>query len=100
MIGDCPKCHEFMVIPDRHKCPPIFEVRRDEDGDEWEAIRAFDHESAAKKWGQWDDCESADYSIANGNEATVLVREVGSEDVKRFVVSGESTIVYSAREAK
>ena len=56
-------------------------------------------EAAAVKWAERDDAKSADYLIANGNDATVLVaedREAAPEEC--FVVSGESRPVYRARQ--
>lgn len=63
-------------------------------------VAAFSPESAALKWAERDDADSADYLIVRGNDATVLVAE-DREDAPehRFVVSGESRPVYSARAA-
>lgn len=63
-------------------------------------IRAHSAESAAVKWAERDDAESADYLIVRGNDATVLVAEDrdGAPE-QRFTVSGESCPVYRARQA-
>lgn len=63
-------------------------------------VPAFSAESAAVKWAERDDADSADYLIVRGNDATVMVAEDrdGSEP-ERFVVSGESCPVYRARKA-
>ena len=63
-------------------------------------VLAFSPESAATKWAERDDADSADYLIVRGNDATVLVAE-DREDAPehRFIVSGESSPVYRARAA-
>ncbi len=62
-------------------------------------VDAFSPESAAVKWAERDDADSADYLIVRGNDATVLVAEDrdGAPE-HRFIVSGESCPVYRARQ--
>jgi len=62
-------------------------------------VDAFSPESAAVKWAERDDADSADYLIVRGNDATVLVAEDhdGAPE-HRFTVSGESCPVYRARQ--
>ncbi|WP_291784457.1 hypothetical protein [Luteibacter sp.] len=62
-------------------------------------VDAFSPESAAVKWAERDDADSADYLIVRGNDATVLVAEDhdGAQE-HRFTVSGESCPVYRARQ--
>ena len=61
-------------------------------------IDAFDHESAATRWAEWDDASSADYTIVGGTPTEVLVAEVedGAPE-HRFTVTGETRAVYRAR---
>lgn len=73
---------------------------RGSDKEDGMLVAAFTAESAATKWAERDDAESADYSIVSGNDARVIVAEDrdGAPE-HRFVVSGESCPVYRARAA-
>ena len=61
-------------------------------------IDAFDAESAATRWAEWDDSSSADYTIVSGTPAEVLVAEVDDGAPEhRFTVTGETCAIYRAR---
>lgn len=62
-------------------------------------IEARYPEDAAEDWAQRDDCESADYSIANGNEATVHVSHAAGDgtELLTFAVRGEPCVNYYSR---
>jgi len=93
----CNICNDFMLYPDTHKCPPIFEVCQHEyDPDYWMKIRARDEAMAAEKWAEQDDCESSEYQIVRGTDTEVWVRKWGESEIKRFMVSGESVPEYTA----
>jgi len=63
-------------------------------------VRSYDPEGAAKAWAEWDDANTAEYSIVSGNDATVVVAEdCDGAPEHRFTVSGESCPVYRARAA-
>lgn len=61
-------------------------------------FKAWSHEDAANQWGDFEDAYSADYWIAGGQTATVMVAlaKEGSYPLK-FFVSGETTRSYRAR---
>lgn len=88
-----------MSIFDSHKteyivwCPDRGATK--EDGHH---IKAFDPESAATRWAEWDDARSADYTIVSGSPVEVLVAELhdGAPEF-RFSLSGERSIIYQAR---
>ncbi len=96
-----------MVINQRpwSKSGDVFLVWRPENGETIEDAReveANDAETAAEDWAEWDDCNSADYTIVNGSESTVCVRlrDDVSAPVETFVVSGEAVPQYTAKAAK
>ena len=61
-------------------------------------VEALCPEYAVQQWAQRDDCESADYLIVRGNDAEVMVSELGSSlPPLRYSVSGESVPSYRAR---
>lgn len=61
-------------------------------------VDAYDANSAACKWAERDDAESADYLIVRGSDATVKVRAVNKPtDEWEMIVSGESVPSYRAR---
>ena len=62
-------------------------------------IEALDAGQAAEDFAEWDDNNSAEYSVARGEEITVHVRgtDLGAE-VQRFRVSGEYVPSYMTRE--
>ena len=76
-------------------CPDIGET-----ADEVRIIEATDAEEAAKAWAEHEDCTSADYWIANGDTATVIVRNIDIGVDTKFSVTGEMVAHYSAEEAK
>lgn len=65
-------------------------------GDNWESVEGWDHESAAKELGKSYN-ENCDYTLMN-DSVYVLVRRVGSEEVKIVSVSAEPDVYYSATE--
>lgn len=93
----CKVCGDFMFNPEDHRCPPVFDVRRVDYGEDWYPIRASDSEEAAEKWAETDDYCSADYKIVGGEDAIVEVRTPGDENkIERFTVAGESVAMYYA----
>ena len=64
-------------------------------------IRSYGPDGAATLWAEWDDASSADYTIASGTPADVIVSEDrdGAPE-HRFTVSGESQPVYRASPTK
>ena len=99
-MNNCPNCHEFLYETFTHKCLPYFMVW-DAEHDESDAYKVFaaDEQSAAEKWAEDDDCNSADYSIVGGDEAEVFVKSPDGT-ITKFQVSGEATPQYYAREIK
>ena len=93
----CSTCGEWMYSS-RHACPPIFEVNYPEYGDEWREIRAIDAETAAEKWAEREDSESAEYSIVGGRETPVVNVRGPDGSVTRWIISGEAVPKYYASE--
>lgn len=96
----CPICQEWDV--GNHRCKPTFLVWCEEQGeceDDARTIYAHDAESAAQKWADQEDHESAEYSIvAQKWEPTVTVQDQRDNELKWFIVSGEAVPSYSATE--
>jgi hypothetical protein len=69
--------------------------RHEDWGDEWQPIRASDHEEAALQFAEKTNLESGDYSLMD-SEDTVLISD--GETEKTFVVSAEPTVSYHAHE--
>ena len=61
-------------------------------------IDAIDEEHAAELWAEWEDSHSAEYTIVSGEEVTVCVVEDGQDEVRTYVVIGESVPRYFATE--
>jgi hypothetical protein len=96
----CKTCGDYMLFPDSHKCPPIWECWCPDEGetrDDPRMIRASDAEAAAEKWAEEDD-RYGDYTIIGGNDATVCVAKPDNDEVRTFVVTGESVPEYHAEE--
>jgi hypothetical protein len=76
-------------------------VWRPESGQEPEdgvVIDAYDANSAACRWAERYDADSAEYLIVRGTDATVRVRAVNNPaDAWEMIVSGESAPSYRAR---
>lgn len=69
-----------------------------EDDDSAVIIEACDAEAAAIAWAELDDWGSAEYRIASGDEAEVIVHdELGVLADQTFCVVGEARPQYSAR---
>jgi len=63
-------------------------------------IVAYNPESAATAWAEWDDASSADYTIVGGTDTECVVAEDREGSAEwRFTVSGESVPSYRARKA-
>lgn len=61
-------------------------------------ISAYDPECAVREWAELDDRNSAEYHIAGGTTATVLVRDLDApKALLEYTVSGESVPSYYAR---
>lgn len=94
----CKTCGRFMLYPDTHRCPPLFDARWEEcDDDEWEQFREYDHDKVAERYAERRDADG-DYNIVSGSDIIVLVRKHGEDDIKRFNVSGHSVPEYTATE--
>lgn len=108
--GVCPDCHRYRFGFD-HRCPPAWEVRAVEKGEEasaaassgavfWTKVRAVDDEAAAEEFTEQYEDSYAEYPVAQGQEKlVVLVRPAGSVDptrVTRFEVEGEYVRNYTA----
>jgi len=96
----CKECGEYpsvatILYGKAHRCKPLWVVWNPLNGTMQDALdygqhhRADSAETAAEVWAEWEDCESAEYSIANG---------VAEADAVTFTVSGEYSAEYSARE--
>lgn len=95
----CSACGEFGFIKG-HTCPPTWDVycpAHGEDEDDARIFYAHSASEAAEKWAKRSDHESAEYSIARGDEEAVCrVRRVGAEEWEEYEVSGETVPRYSA----
>jgi hypothetical protein len=101
-MNKCPKCGEYIFEYEQnhHKCKPCFLVWGVDDAEENAyKIHACDEESAAEKWAEDDDCNSAEYSIVSGDTAEVFVKSPNGT-IKKFEVSGEAIPTYTASEIK
>lgn len=91
-----------MKVIDRRPWAPGTEWlvwRADETEDEARTVRASDAERAAEDWADYDDSDSADYTIIDGDSVTVCVCEaILTSAARRFVVRGETVAQYTARE--
>ena len=102
----CKTCGEFGWLEGghrEHRCPPVWLAYEQEHGAEPSDARriyARSPESAAEKYAQQADADSAEYYCAQGNEVTVIVwREGESHDsAGAFVVIGGFDPTYTARE--
>jgi len=77
-----------------HKCPPIMYFKHENWGEDWEEIRAHDHEDAAEKFAEMYN-DDGDYSLMD-LEVDVLISDGKIE--KTFVVSAETSIEYFVKE--
>lgn len=59
-------------------------------------IEAHDAESAAEKWAEEDDADSAEYMIFRGSEKPTVCVAEGDGPEQRFIVRGESLPCYYA----
>ena len=111
IVERCKECGEYpsagAIFTGRaHRCEPLWLVWNPHNGTMQDALdygqyhRADSAETAAEVWAEWEDCNSAEYSIANGVAETVLVVAKGGAeaDAVTFTVSGEYSAEYSARE--
>lgn len=73
---------------------------RGQEMDDATTVKAFDAEDAAKKWADWYDYHSNDYSIVGGESAEVLV--LGEDEIvpAPVTVHGEMTRTYRARQGE
>lgn len=101
----CAECGKHFFFADdarTHRCKPQWNVWEDEQTREWgRTVRASDAQAAAEEWAAAEDWDGAEFAIVGQRrEPTVNVAAVGSDDVQRFVVSGEAVPEYTAREIK
>ncbi len=66
------------------------------DSDDAKTVTAGSAQEAAEQWAERSDYDSADYSIVKGMDVTVHVNAPGC-GTRRFIVTGESVPVYTAR---
>ena len=67
----------------------------DEDGDDGYDIDAFDAKAAAIEAARRYD-HNGDYYLANGDEATAIVKNISTGKTAEFVLSAEPSIHYRA----
>lgn len=91
--GRCEICKEYAFI-NSHKCPPIFLFKHEYWGDEWEEIRAYNHDDAAEKFAKIYN-EDGDYTLMN-DHTTVLISDGKIE--KKYDVGAEASIEYWIKE--
>lgn len=93
----CATCKAYMVFPERHTCPPEWEVRDADDCNDldWEIVREHDEEEAATKYAEESDSNGGE----GPHERAVLVRKPGGTDVKRFEITFDYSVDYRARAA-
>ena len=60
-------------------------------------VTADDPCTAAQDWAGWQDCYSAEYSVAGGKDRTVTVLDIDSGERRDWIVSRESVPIYRAR---
>lgn len=90
----CKDCNEFHW--DNTPCNPIFKVYDEEYmGDKPKEFHAYDHEAAAIKYAQY--YNSSDNDLMN-DEREVLVESADHSVKKKFIISAEPSIHYSASE--
>lgn len=96
-MSRCQKCGEW-TYSDRHACPPLFDVRCDDNHgpDEWVQIRAIDAETAAEKWAERDD-QDGDYLIVGQRSTPIVDVRSPTGEVTRWQVSGEAVPKYYAK---
>ena len=76
-----------------------YRVWQDGDDEKWgSVIDTLDAEMAAEEWAERDDSDSAEYHIVGGRDITVNVRDLETDEVTRYTVSGEAVPQYTARE--
>lgn len=92
----CPACKEWPTFPDRHKCPPVWEVRIDSThDDDWREFYARHADEAAEKAGEEYDT-GGDYYLVRGNTIEAEVRLKGAAEIERYEISAESIPRYYA----
>jgi hypothetical protein len=79
----------------RHRCKPVMYFKHEDWGDEWQPIRAYDHEAAALRFAEKYNEESGE-CILMDSEETVTISNGVTEKV--FVVSAEPSVSYDAYE--
>jgi len=65
-------------------------------GEEWQSTEGYDYESAAAELAK-EYNENSDYCLMNSS-VYVLVREVGTEEIKIVSASAEPDVYYSSQE--
>lgn len=75
----------------------VWRPENGQDEEDGKTINAYDAEDAVEFWAKWYDQAGADYLIVSGQPATVKVRDLDSDAVSVWIVSGESVPSYSAR---
>ena len=64
--------------------------------DSADEVNAADAGTAAKDWADNEDFESAEYAIASGIPALLMVRDLDTGELTEWVVSGKTVRVYTA----
>jgi hypothetical protein len=108
MFRTCPTCHERYtpgVGPPSaypHKCPPVWLIWNPDEGqtrDDARPIYARDALAAVEKWAEQDDNDSAEYRIAQGHSATVIVQAPDGAQ-SRYKATGEYNPDYYAEQVE
>lgn len=59
-------------------------------------VHAYCAEEAVERWARHNDYQSLDFQIANGQPAKVMVRDLNTRTVNKWIVSGKSVTQYHA----
>ena len=97
-MDTCSICGEFTYSWRKHKCKPIYQFKHEDSGDEWNDIRAIDHEDAALEFAK--KYNEDDYCLMN-DETEVEIKGLDDDEnevVLKFCVGAELDIHYSVKE--
>lgn len=75
----------------------IWEPARGESETGGDTVSARTAQEAVEKWADWDDCTGGEYSIIDGDPATVKVRDLRTGELSEWVVHGETVRTYTAK---
>ncbi len=75
----------------------VWSTDQDDTEGDGKKISAFDAREAVMQWAEWKDHYSAEYLIVGGQPEKVMVRDLDTNDMYPFEVSGVSVPHYTAR---